>query len=96
LGKRHDANINLLTMHDKPNPAFGDGLEDDRLGPAAEEVAARCDRHRQAGRPAGVSTGDGSPTNSATSMTRSGPGWPGSLGVRTSPVHAQAASFSRR
>jgi hypothetical protein len=38
----------------------------------------------------------GSQINSATSMTRSGPAWPGSLGVRTSPVQTQTASFSRR
>ena len=34
--------------------------------------------------------------SSATSMTRSGPGWPGSLGARTSPVQTQTTSFSRR
>ncbi len=38
----------------------------------------------------------GSQISSATSMTRSGPGWAGSLGVRISPVHTQTASFSRR
>ena len=34
------------------------GLKMAGLGLAAEKVAGRCDRHRQAGRPAGVSAGD--------------------------------------
>ena len=79
-------------------PAFGDGLHDGRLGPGSGEVAGRGDGHRQAGRPAGVSAGDGLPDQlgDIDDQIRSGPGWAGSLGVRTSPAHTQTVLFSRR
>ena len=60
----------------------------------------RVPRPGGAGRPeAALASGQsamGSQISSATSTTRSGSAWPGSPGVRTSPVHTQTASFSRR
>ena len=48
-------------------------------------------------RPADLAhSGMGSQTSSATSMTRSDDCCPGSAGARTSPVHTQTTSFSRR
>jgi hypothetical protein len=37
----------------------------------------------------------GSQINSAMSMTRPGPAWPGSPGARISPARTQTASFSQ-
>jgi hypothetical protein len=77
-------------------PAFGDGLQDGRLGPGSGEVAGRRDGHRQAGRPAGVSAGDGLPDQLGDIDDESGSALGWIAGVRTSPVHTQTASFSRR
>ena len=93
----------LATGEPLPWPDHGLGVLNhvhaDDVAQAFERALARpaaAGASFQSRNPAGGQSAMGSQISSATSMTRSGPAWPGSLAARTSPTQTQTASLSRR